>query len=171
MVISRIYSISRRNLACSALLRRKSPESTGRQSSSLAYATIVGGCTLLGVQRLFSTFPSGWPGLGLVLLRASVAVAVLLQAYGRLEVLPGLVLVALVVLCAILCAGFLTPMIALCAAAVHVVAAASLGMSDGGTTVVGILGALALALLGPGAYSIDARLFGRRLIELPEWKD
>jgi hypothetical protein len=27
--------------------------------------------------------------------------------------------------------------------------------------------AIALALLGPGAYSIDARIFGRRVIILP----
>ena len=33
----------------------------------------------------------------------------------------------------------------------------------------GTLGA-ALALLGPGAWSVDARLFGRREIELPDRK-
>ena len=27
--------------------------------------------------------------------------------------------------------------------------------------------AVALALLGPGAYSMDARIFGRRVIDLP----
>jgi hypothetical protein len=29
------------------------------------------------------------------------------------------------------------------------------------------LDALALALLGPGAYSVDSRRFGRRLVVLP----
>jgi hypothetical protein len=32
----------------------------------------------------------------------------------------------------------------------------------------GILNALALALLGPGAFSLDARIFGRRLLVLPD---
>jgi uncharacterized membrane protein YphA (DoxX/SURF4 family) len=30
--------------------------------------------------------------------------------------------------------------------------------------------AIALALLGPGAYSLDARIFGRRVIKLPPGK-
>jgi len=44
-------------------------------------------------------------------------------------------------------------------------------MGNDGATVVVIVDALALALLGPGAYSIDARRFGRRLVELPGRKD
>ena len=35
------------------------------------------------------------------------------------------------------------------------------------TVLVFALNALALALLGPGAYSLDARRFGRRLVVLP----
>ena len=34
-----------------------------------------------------------------------------------------------------------------------------------------ILNASALALLGPGAYSIDARLFGRRVVVVPPQKN
>jgi uncharacterized membrane protein YphA (DoxX/SURF4 family) len=30
-----------------------------------------------------------------------------------------------------------------------------------------LLNAIALALLGPGAYSLDARLFGRRVVVVP----
>jgi hypothetical protein len=34
-----------------------------------------------------------------------------------------------------------------------------------------VLNAGALALLGPGAYSVDARLFGRRVVVVPPSKD
>ena len=123
------------------------------------------------MQRLFSTFPSGWPGAALLLLRGSVALAVLLPACSQRQVLPSPVLLALILLSAILCAGFLTPVVAVLAAAVHLVAAVNSGMGNEGATVVAIVDALALALLGPGAYSIDARRFGRRLVELPRRKD
>jgi len=123
------------------------------------------------MQRLFSIFPSGWPGVALLLLRGSVALAVLLPAYGHDQALPGLALLALILLSATLCAGFLTPVVAVLAAAVHLAAALSVSMGNDGATVVVIVDALALALLGPGAYSIDARRFGRRLVELPGRKD
>ena len=38
---------------------------------------------------------------------------------------------------------------------------------DGGAALVGLAAAVALGLLGPGAFSIDARLFGRREIFIP----
>jgi hypothetical protein len=34
-----------------------------------------------------------------------------------------------------------------------------------------IIDAAALALLGPGAYSLDARRFGRRVIFAESWRD
>jgi hypothetical protein len=41
------------------------------------------------------------------------------------------------------------------------------GVEAGAVTIVLSLDALALALLGPGAYSLDSRRFGRRLVVLP----
>jgi hypothetical protein len=38
---------------------------------------------------------------------------------------------------------------------------------DGGGAMLGLAAAAALALLGPGAFSIDCRLFGRREIFIP----
>ena len=132
------------------------------------------GCTspyadgnLLAMQRLFSMFPSGWPGLGLVLLRMSVAVPVLLEAYGTRKELPGWVLIALIVLSAILSVGFLTPMVAVLVLAVRFVGHAGFGAGSEETVCMTILSALALAMLGPGAYSIDACRFGRRVVVLP----
>jgi hypothetical protein len=46
----------------------------------VGYATMADGYTLCVVQRLFSTFPPGWPGVGLLFLRSSVAIALLFES-------------------------------------------------------------------------------------------
>jgi uncharacterized membrane protein YphA (DoxX/SURF4 family) len=116
------------------------------------------------VQRLFSMFPSGLPGFALLLLRASVALAILLEGYAHRQELSGLVLGALVLLSATLCMGFLTPLAAALALVFQMVAWASLDDNGIELHAVAILDALALALLGPGAYSVDAYRFGRRIV-------
>jgi hypothetical protein len=103
------------------------------------------------MQRLFSMFPRGAPGIALVILRLTVAAA-----------LPSAGPYALA-LAIPLALGLLTPAVALGCALIH-----GLRLLDGhATVVVPVLIALAnsasLALLGPGAYSVDARLFGRRV--------
>jgi hypothetical protein len=122
---------------------------------------------VLRMQRLFSMFPPGWPGLGLVLLRVSVAVSVLHDTYDTQKELPGWTLIALAVLSVTLSAGFLTPMVAMLALVVRLVSL--IGVSGGNEDAIcmTILSALALAMLGPGAYSIDAFRFGRRVVVLP----
>jgi uncharacterized membrane protein YphA (DoxX/SURF4 family) len=74
---------------------------------------------------------------------------------------------ALTLLCACLCAGFLTPIVAILAMLFHVLAWSSLGSDGAGMTAIALLDAVALAMLGPGAYSIDAYRFGRRVVVLP----
>ncbi len=75
---------------------------------------------------------------------------------------------ALALLAAALAIGALTRLAAgLCAVAITVVGAQ---LGDPQTSMAGAgAGAamsLGLALLGPGAYSVDARLFGRRIVDL-----
>jgi hypothetical protein len=112
-------------------------------------------------------FPSAWPGLALILLRGSVATAVVLEGWIHRQGLSGWMLGALALLSACLCAGFLTPIMAILALSVHVLAWSSLSIDGAGMTAVALLDALALAMLGPGAYSIDAYCFGRRVVVLP----
>ena len=131
------------------------------------------------MQRLFSGFPAGRPGLGLLLLRAATGAAVGFQGAAWLAApaaeparwLAGLLAAALG---ACLVAGLLTPITgaagALSALAVALgwlppPVAGSAGPAPANLFVVVM--ATTVALLGPGAWSVDARLFGRREVVIP----
>jgi hypothetical protein len=123
------------------------------------------------MQRLFSMFPAGLPGVALVLLRSSVALTILLQAYTQQEEPPIWLAVALFSLSVLLIVGFFTPILAMLAMSVQL-----LGILHGSLLMralagILLLNAAALALLGPGAYSHDARRFGRRVVELSSSED
>ena len=106
-------------------------------------------------------FPTGSPGLALLLLRASVAIAIVVSTYGQasadwLQATAILVAVALF-------AGYLTPIVAIVALVVQVFVW-SIGLDPATWAAVVSIDAIALALVGPGAYSVDAYLFGRRVV-------
>jgi uncharacterized membrane protein YphA (DoxX/SURF4 family) len=123
-----------------------------------------------GLQRLFSTFPSGWPGFGLLLLRLGVGIALiclgisdLLRAFGEpITVARDLVAAAGGVF---LLAGLWTPVTGTLLAIDELWIALSVYTSrQDGQWIYILLAVLAaaVAMLGPGAWSIDARLFGRK---------
>jgi putative oxidoreductase len=122
------------------------------------------------LQRLYSTFGSGWPGLGLFLQRLLTAAVLFHSAIAvvtQSEPLPTSVPQLLAALAGIfLLAGFWTPVAGALLAVVEVWIILS-GRSDPLIPVMlATLGAT-LAMLGPGAWSVDARLFGRKHIEAP----
>ena len=107
-------------------------------------------------------FPQAATSSGLILLRISVAVALHLDASGHfVSSRSDWAVAALWVCSAALVAGFLTPLFAGVGA---VLALTLVGVTDGLAPVVRAVAAIALALLGPGAYSLDARLFGPRTV-------
>jgi uncharacterized membrane protein YphA (DoxX/SURF4 family) len=112
-------------------------------------------------------FPPGWPGFALLLLRGSVAIAVLLEGYSHRQGLSGWILGAVALFSAALFVGFLTPIVAILAVVLHVLAWSNLSIDCAGLSSIALLNALALAMLGPGAYSVDAYRFGRRVVLPP----
>jgi len=120
------------------------------------------------MQRLFSTFPDSAPGAGLLLLRFCAGAQLILDGLRQLSehgawTADSLGFTQLLTACLLL-VGWLTPLAAPCAALLVV----GLAMSDHRwelhTAQAGI--ALALLALGPGAWSVDARRYGRKYIDI-----
>jgi uncharacterized membrane protein YphA (DoxX/SURF4 family) len=133
----------------------------------MGYGVLRGRGNLGIVQRLFSMFPAGLPGLALLLLRASVAIALVFEDYVRRDTVFGWMQGAKLFISATLAIGYMTPIAAVGALVFHGLMWLAVGIDSATVTVVLSLDAMALALLGPGAYSVDSWRFGRRLVELP----
>ena len=120
-------------------------------------------------------FPQGGPGIGLLLLRIAAAGMFALNLTHRFNFSSNAVnwlIVSLIGLISLgLLLGYLTSILTIIAC---VAAIANLMLTDQPTDVVYILRILtsaALFFLGPGAYSVDARLFGLRVTVIPPRKD
>lgn len=124
------------------------------------------------MQRLFSTFPNSWPGRALLLQRVVTATILFCSAFAQLRepshfslIFPHLVGAGAGIL---LLLGLWTPVCGTLIAVVEVWVAYSSGGGGAGIHIMlATLGAT-LAMIGPGAWSIDARLFGRKHIEISE---
>ena len=119
------------------------------------------------MQRLFSTFADGWPGGGLFTQRLLLGAALLYSCVGCLSAKPvcgTLVPQSIGALAGVLLvAGLWTPVTGVLTAIVEAWIAFSIPNSAAFSAVLGVLGAT-LAMIGPGAWSFDARIFGRKRI-------
>jgi len=120
------------------------------------------------MQRLFSTFPDSAPGAGLLLLRFCGGGQLILEglqylsshaswsahALGIAQMLTGSLLIL----------GWWTPAATACAALLAIGLAVSDNRWELHIAQAGI--AVGLLALGPGAWSIDARLYGRKHIDI-----
>lgn len=118
------------------------------------------------MQRLFSTFAGGWPGTGLLLQRFLISAILLRGVVLNADKAPHFASLALPLAASLLLIiGFGTPYIGLLVAAAQLwlVFAGSLDPWTG--IVLSGLGA-SLAMIGPGAWSVDAQFFGRKHVEI-----
>ena len=118
-------------------------------------------------------FPTGAPGIALLILRISLAAAISDTCFEVIKpaVLPVICL-ALAAQSLLLCLGLLTPIVSIMACASELTVLFVTGNTDVRFIALSSLNAAAIVLLGPGAYSLDARLFGRReIVFSPSGKD
>jgi putative oxidoreductase len=115
------------------------------------------------VQRLFSTFANGWPGAGILIQRVLTGIALLYNGITQLNApVTGMTFpeISGAVLGLFIMAGLWTPVVGTLIAAVEfwiIVSGGDIWMS----LMLAVFGGT-LAMIGPGAWSIDARLFGRK---------
>ncbi len=132
------------------------------------------------LQRTFSSFPSGWAGMALLVLRVVVGTLAALQAgsittgshtIGRLAALAA---ISMALAGVVLMIGFLTPiaggLVCLGEAGIMLtcIPARVLLLDSRMAAFEFVVMSAVLVILGPGAISLDARLFGRREVVIHE---
>lgn len=120
------------------------------------------------MQRLFSSFADGWPGIGLLFQR--LLTAGLLIRFSAVEltdtsfhpsIIPSIVAAGAGILFLL---GLWTPVAGTMIAIIELWFAMIHPDQPWVPLLLGILGAT-VSMIGPGAWSLDARLFGRKHIE------
>jgi hypothetical protein len=119
------------------------------------------------LQRLFSTFANGWPGFGLLLQR--VLAGAMLVRFDIVQLAGTPVSTSMIPQVVGVCAGILllvglwTPVVGTLIAVAELWIALTCVGDPSIPIMLATLGGTA-AMIGPGAWSIDARLFGRKHI-------
>jgi hypothetical protein len=119
------------------------------------------------MQRLFTMFPLGPAGIALFLLRLSAAAMLLMMVFPGGEVTSSQwAFAGLAVLAGFLVLGAFTPLLCALGCCLEIAALCSMRGVNAFYMLFSIVDTAALGLLGPGGYSLDARMFGRRRVVL-----
>lgn len=118
------------------------------------------------MKQISLVFPGGVTGAALLLLRAAVTISLIVLPCGGFP-LQSWPAVACYLLALTISIGFCTRIASLLAVAMTVAMALAIDHAMSLALVNHALDAVVLAMIGPGAASVDARLFGRRTLHLP----
>ena len=125
------------------------------------------------MRRLYSTFATGLPGVGLLLMRLVVGLALVAEGcttlWGGPPVGKAAISAALATAGLFLALGLWTPVMGTAVALIEIGQTLASAVSPQAHLLQAAMGA-ALAMLGPGLWSIDARLFGWRRVEVQQRK-
>ena len=117
-------------------------------------------------------FPTGRPGVALLLVRIALGLMLMDGVSTRLVQLGSFwFLVAPAAVAFALCLGILTPVVAILCIVLEVSTFLTAGGAIEAVHICAVLDSVAIGLLGPGAYSVDAHLFGRRQVVFPAPRD
>ena len=120
------------------------------------------------MRRLYSTFADGVPGLGLILMRVVAGAVLLESAASPVSSSPAAAVAAMSAILAVagifLILGLYTPIVGTLVAFVETLGLLTAQAQTIEHILVATFGA-ALAMLGPGSWSVDARVFGWKRIE------
>jgi uncharacterized membrane protein YphA (DoxX/SURF4 family) len=109
-------------------------------------------------------FPGGWPGAGLLVLRLAAAIPLLHEFWGAPH--DGLYARFIAIGAgSLLLAGLWTPVAGALQAIIEVWTIFARETAPSMHVLLAALG-VSLVMLGPGAWSVDARLFGRKRIDI-----
>lgn len=121
------------------------------------------------MRRLFSNFARGWPGVGLLLIRIVAGISLIIDGVQKLQAGQPIDSVILGLLAigdgALLVAGLTTPIAGTLVIAITSWETVVRHGDPYPAILLAGMGA-AVALVGPGAFSIDAWLFGWKRIDL-----
>lgn len=121
------------------------------------------------MQRLYSTFPNGRPGVGLLLLRLAAGGSLIFERIPMITPVSSSSLweihMALVFVGVCVCLGIWTPIAGGFEAAAEALMTLSRPAQYQGHVLLAVL-TVSLTMLGPGAWSIDALIFGRKRIAI-----
>ena len=124
------------------------------------------------MQRLFSTFAEGWPGAGLLCQWVLTSTILLYcgtsHLLGTARLVPSLPYLIAAVAGAFLLLGLWTPLAGITIAAVEI----WISLARPGNSLIAIVLAslgVTVAMIGPGMWSIDATLYGRKHLQDPRY--
>jgi putative oxidoreductase len=121
------------------------------------------------MRRLFSTFAQGWPGAGLLILRLVAGSAALVIGFPGVRAAQAVGVATLegaaVIGGVLLLAGLWTPFSG-CLVGAFALGSLIVESGDPWRNILLASIGVALAMIGPGVWSLDARIFGWRRIDV-----